>query len=598
MSTPPRAIAGILACACALVVGGLAPAQGEAELRLVLPGASLPGLHPTAPAPATAIADLAAGLPSQLAAIAARAEIQTSGASGVGRLLRSDAFAFASAATARRVLLAWRSARPARPARVGDGGYTWPRHAGRLTRVTIAWREGSRIGVIALSAARGVGDADAVAKSYAVLADGWLRTPLPRTAWGRVLEQIRPDGGVSKRTALDAFAVAYGPLPGVRVPAGSKTAAQSGTLAAEWILSYLPQLTAPQRRVVQLRLGLLGSVRSARVADLGDPGFHPEAGFQAIVDHWIGVESSNLGRPLGLKAVAGTTRTSVNAYADSLPLNAKGGYGAGQPAICRVRVPPIGQSQKSDFEQLVLAHEVFHCFQFDLLGTGAWKPPSAWITEGTADWVAQTVDPVTYDLGGGNLTAYIGSPMTPLFERSSDATGFWGHVQDTVGNLWQQLPAIITASSNRKAFVRHLRSGIRRVPVHLGQQLPALRGRAGRPSLAHLQPDRAASPGHARHARRYDQRLRHRRGTPLHDRGLHHQRGARPAARAHRPSGDRPVEPGQELHRFEGRLVLHRIRELQVPTELRRRGPPDPAAGAAGGARPDRQPGRLHRELR
>ena len=38
------------------------------------------------------------------------------------------------------------------------------------------------------------------------------------TAWDRVLDQIGPDGDVSFETALAAFSVAVGPLPGVPMP--------------------------------------------------------------------------------------------------------------------------------------------------------------------------------------------------------------------------------------------------------------------------------------------------------------------------------------------------------------------------------------------
>jgi Peptidase of plants and bacteria len=62
-------------------------------------------------------------------------------------------------------------------------------------------------------------------------------------------------------------------------------------------------------------------------------------------------------------------------------------------------VTPEGQAATSEFRRLFLVHEVFHCFQFDILGAEAWTGRPAWITEGTADWVALTVDPVDYRPG-------------------------------------------------------------------------------------------------------------------------------------------------------------------------------------------------------
>jgi hypothetical protein len=112
---------------------------------------------------------------------------------------------------ARAVRLAPGAARAARQ-RLATG-------RGRTGRTyTVPWRDGARIGVVVLSASRGVRDPARVADRYAFLADRWLRTPLPASAWARVLTQIRPDGTVSKATALQAFSIVYGPLPGVPSP--------------------------------------------------------------------------------------------------------------------------------------------------------------------------------------------------------------------------------------------------------------------------------------------------------------------------------------------------------------------------------------------
>ena len=75
----------------------------------------------------------------------------------------------------------------------------------------------------------------------------------------------------------------------------------------------------------------------------------------------------------------------------------------------------------------------------------------AWITEGTAEWVADTVAPVSTDDDGWPIS-YIDSSLTPLFQRTYDAIGFWGHVQDSVGDLASRLPAVLTAKDNAAAY--------------------------------------------------------------------------------------------------------------------------------------------------
>lgn len=415
-----------------------------AGVRLTLPASSLPGWHPTGTSVGLARRDLAASLPHGPAGAVDGAQTQTSAARGPGGRLRSDAFVFGSANRARWVLASWRGLHHARSVRVGGAVYL---SAGGKATV-VAWRHGARIGLIALTATRGSHDPSARALAYAVLADGWLHSPLPTTVWDKVLDQIRPNGTVSKQTALEAFAVVYGPLPGVHPPAGRRTKIQSGTLAAQWIRSYLPQLTPAQQRVVRRRLGIPSNTPLAHAADYGDPTFHVDYALQLLAYNYVKIYQARLGHTLGLPLVMGKSSESSQGYADTAAV--------GDPLACRIRVLPAGQAvmsqQSVEFVpplDLILAHEVFHCFQGDITG---WKGLPAWITEGMADWAALSVDPVAYFHGGGNLNTYINNPHTPLFQRSYDAVGFWGHAEDLVPNQWAGIPAILNAGSSEGSF--------------------------------------------------------------------------------------------------------------------------------------------------
>src|SRR4051794_30697147 len=55
--------------------------------------------------------------------------------------------------------------------------------------------------------------------------------PVVGQAWQSVLDSIGDDGTISKDTALQAFSVAIGPLPGVSVPPGEAGFVGSGTMA-------------------------------------------------------------------------------------------------------------------------------------------------------------------------------------------------------------------------------------------------------------------------------------------------------------------------------------------------------------------------------
>ena len=448
-----------LLAAWLLALAAVAPAAApaRADTRLVLPGSALPGLHAVRASPRVATSDLASGLPAALARAAARAQTETAAGAGAGQHVRSDAFVFGSSRVARQVLIAWKRAHRAAGVAIGDGGV----RAAHGRSAIVAWRSGARVGVLVLTVSSRLGDPRPRALRDAVLADSWLRSPLPSTAWDRVLTQIRPNGTVSQATALEAFTAAYGPLPGVPRPSGRRTAIPSGTLAAQWILSYRSRLTRAQRNVVQRVLGIsLASGRAARIADFDDPGFHQQVEIQGMADDAVVAYQKLLGHTLGMKVVAGVTTTVVKTekgqypYADTISMDAQGGYGPGPPAICRIRLTPVGNQQSVEFINLVIDHEVFHCFQGDIIGTRVWGTGlPAWIGEGTADWAALSIDPVSYKVGGGNLTAYIGSPHTPLFERSYDAVGFWGHVDDTFPSLWSRMTAILTVGTDQGSYV-------------------------------------------------------------------------------------------------------------------------------------------------
>ncbi len=421
-----------------------APAAG-ASVRLTLPTGSLPGWHATRASVRTARRDLTDGITHDLRAAVGRAAVQSSVAHGKAGRLRSDAFVFSTARIARRVLAAWQRGHHANAARHATVNYLFAA-SGRKHGVMI-WRSAARIGAIVITTSGGAPGIAAQALRYAVLANGWLGSPLPTTPWAKVLDQIRPDGTVSKHTALEAFAVVYGALPGVRAPTGRRTPIPSGSLAAQWILSYWGRLSSAQRHAVQQRLAFSPMASLAHVADYEDPSFKQDPAIQALADKYAGIYQTRLGHPLGLKIVAGTSSTGT-AYALT--------DAVGTPAVCRIRVFPPGQKapsqQTTQFVpplDLLVAHEVFHCFQGDITG---WRPLPAWIREGLAEWAALSVDPVAYFHGGGNLQWYIKTPHTPLFQRSYDAVGFWGHADDVVPNLWASIPAILNVGSDMGAF--------------------------------------------------------------------------------------------------------------------------------------------------
>jgi hypothetical protein len=448
--------------AAALVLGSallLAAPAGATQLVLSTP--SFIGFHTVRESSAAARTDFGSKLTGRVVALVRRAGAQSSAQAGQGQHVRSDALIFASTHEARTVLLAWRRTRHARNALVGQGGSIAVLRSHGAVTYEVAWREGDRLGLIALRAGRRTAHAARLAVRYARLADGSLRHSTPRTAWGRALAQIRPDGTFSRQAALDLFALAFGPLPGVHPPRGAASTISSGTLAVQAILPYRAQLTKAERDAVDHILGLPPPKQAghpARTANFSFPGFEPDPGLQATADGFISAYEAKLGYLLPLTVVAGKTTEhktvkGLVAQGWAFAVNGLDTWGFGVKRDCIVEISPEGLASGSVRLDEVVAHEVFHCFEFALQGLSNWDNPPDWIEEALAEWAALTVDPVPYQVGGGWLTTYIQTEYLPLFERTYDAVGFWGHVQDATGSLWARIPSILNAADNQSAFV-------------------------------------------------------------------------------------------------------------------------------------------------
>jgi hypothetical protein len=115
----------------------------------------------------------------------------------------------------------------------------------------------------------------------------------------------------------------------------------------------------------------------------------------------------------------------------------------------------------------IMTHEVFHCFQHqidpemekpDKSGEGSADNEGRWIIEGLARWVDLQLFPGTTYAGSlANLTNFSETSGTGLFDRTYDAVGFWGHLQDVDPDLWDRIPAILKAGAddqNTAAFIK------------------------------------------------------------------------------------------------------------------------------------------------
>src|SRR3954452_24654984 len=77
--------------------------------------------------------------------------------------------------------------------------------------------------------------------------------PGPGPAWDSVFKGIRPDGSVDTPTALQAFSLAFGPLPGVALPTGSAGCIPDATGPLQLLVGHWADIT-PGQRAAAIRL--------------------------------------------------------------------------------------------------------------------------------------------------------------------------------------------------------------------------------------------------------------------------------------------------------------------------------------------------------
>lgn len=94
-----------------------------------------------------------------------------------------------------------------------------------------------------------------------------------------------------------------------------------------------------------------------------------------------------------------------------------------------------------------LAHELFHCFQFERIGIEAARALPLWIKEGSAVFAAEEL------LGAaGSERDYWIEYLTgklPLFARSYDAVGFFFHLKARDLNAWHGIRDMLDAGASR-----------------------------------------------------------------------------------------------------------------------------------------------------
>ncbi|HEX6869504.1 MAG TPA: hypothetical protein VF163_00275, partial [Micromonosporaceae bacterium] len=285
--------------------------------------------------------------------------------------------------------------------------------------------------------------------------------PRPDRAWTAVLNEVRPDGTVSTQTALRAFAVAFGPLPGISAPAGDRGTVVSGSAALRWLVGHWADISAEQQaaagRLVPELAGLqpVAAVtpQQAVIGAAWREGPAPRRSdtFYTTLAQQLATQlGTKIGRPLGIPVTAKFGPMADAAAGAATGVYTASGGTSGNPGKCVVTVGPVGDRWDGDQLSHMMAHEVWHCFEGAIGGLAFYYHGPSWVIEGQAAWVGESLYPQ------GPYSAdwwwhYLTKPQQQLFGRTYDALGFYAQLSSSGVDVWSALASML-GKANAAAF--------------------------------------------------------------------------------------------------------------------------------------------------
>lgn len=271
------------------------------------------------------------------------------------------------------------------------------------------------------------------------------------TAWNQVLNNVGLSGAVNQDTALQAFALAFGGMPGVTTPTGPTGTGVDASEALRWTLQYAQQL-APEQRVAldKVLVGQqVGSPGKARRVDGPNT-----ARYRSIVDATIAKYVPLVG-PLTLAVDINLVAQYPNSYAYVYARNAQHGY-SGTASECFVGVTPLGEKASDSQLAAYLGHEIFHCYQAQWVNAlSNWYNTTAspsWVVEGSATWAGLNYANVSIAAEDNWWGNYLITPEAPLFKRTYDAVGFFGQAEWSGVDVWKVFKPFMQTAGNEARY--------------------------------------------------------------------------------------------------------------------------------------------------
>ena len=236
------------------------------------------------------------------------------------------------------------------------------------------------------------------------------------------------DGAYPLDVALDLFSSVHGEIPGGDPSRFTDLEHGEGTAAIRAILSHWDELDAVQQSAVRAQLGI-GQVDAAGEVNAVLASYQDADAILAEAQRASAEIAGHVGRelsfPITVEMVPDST-WSDNTVADTMSMRDGDLALDGRPDECHMRY-----GQGNGMDRRLIAHEVFHCYQYDYGGDlrGHWVTPD-WIAEGSAEWAAAQVagvdDTVFY-----HFESWLRNGFS-LFNLRYFAVGFF-YVMETMG---------------------------------------------------------------------------------------------------------------------------------------------------------------------
>jgi hypothetical protein len=336
----------------------------------------------------------------------------------------------------------------------------------------------------------------------------WEQLPAVPTSgpngWSQISARVNEQGQLDRDTALRAFAMAYGTVPGVTdAPRADQSLPRCGNPIYHALSHHRSALSDAQRAAVD-RVFHVRRPRGRAAAIIEALYDDENMGIGERVTHRAKVDQvTSMLRQVAqtIEQRAGhtlqmTVKVQLNYDAGAAPATAIGdfelGYGHSEPdelrrptrqtPFCRVVVNPAWLNNPSIL-RMIAGHEYFHCLQFETF-QGTWAEYESlpiWVFEGPAAYAGESLAGPTNADGwwwqeyfnpvnrGGTRATHTGEESLSgahyqLLRSGYDSIGFFASLASAGADLWapqagarqSRLLSLVNARSGSQAFAQAL----------------------------------------------------------------------------------------------------------------------------------------------